>query len=163
MPSSYSSPSGKKYRILNASWQDFSDLYRLEKICFQDDAWPFPDVLGVLTLPSIIRLKAVNDGKMVGFIAADLRRRDRTAWIATFAVLPEHRRSGLGSALLLTCEGKITLPNIKLSVRRSNSPAITLYEKFGYNQVDIWPKYYQGKEDALIFEKPTPTSEVNLD
>jgi len=99
---------------------------------------------------------------MVGFVAADLRRRDRTAWIATFAVLPEHRHSGLGSALLQTCEAEISLPSIKLSVRRSNTPAITLYEKFGYQQVAIWPKYYQGKEDALIFEKTSPTSEVNL-
>lgn len=163
MTSSHLSPSGKKYTILSASWQDFGDLYRLEKICFQDDAWPFPDVLGVLTLPSIIRLKAVHEGKMAGFIAADLRRRDRTAWIATFAVLPEHRRSGLGSALLQTCEAEISLPYIKLSVRRSNTPAIALYEKFGYHRVDIWPKYYQGKEDALIFEKTSPTSEVNLD
>ncbi len=162
MISKHLSAAGKKYTILSAGWQDFGELYRLERICFKEDAWPFPDVLGVLTLPSIIRLKAVDENKMVGFIAADLRRRDRTAWIATFAVLPEHRRSGLGTALLETCENEISLPVIKLSVRRSNTPAISLYEKYGYHQVDIWPKYYQGKEDALILEKTSPTSEVKL-
>jgi len=45
------------------------------------------------------------------------------------------------------------MPVIKLTVRRSNIPAIKLYEKLGYYQVDIWSKYYRNGEDGLVLEK----------
>jgi ribosomal protein S18 acetylase RimI-like enzyme len=139
--------------IVTASWHDLRDLYDMERTCFQLDAWPLLDVLGVLTFPQVIRLKAVSQGKMVGFIAADLRRSQATAWIATLAVLPECRQQGLGKALLKACEAEITLPKIRLCVRRSNTPAIHLYLKSDYQQVDIWKAYYRGGDDALVFEK----------
>jgi len=144
---------GSGIKILTATWHDLRELYQLEKLCFQVDAWPFLDVLGVLTLPQVLRLKAVDDHKMIGFIAADLRRTQQAAWIATFAVLPDYRKSGIGSALLETCESQINLPRIRLSVRQSNRAAIQLYQQHSYLQVDIWPAYYRGGDDALIFEK----------
>lgn len=144
---------GSGLQITTASWRDVGDLHRLEKECFGEDAWPLLDVIGVLTFPGIIRLKAVREESMVGFIGADLRQRQQTAWIATFAVLPAFRRTGIGTALLKVCESGIELPAIRLSVRRSNTPAIGLYQKQGYRQINCWPKYYQGNEDALIFEK----------
>lgn len=148
---------GSGIKIIPATWRDVKELYQLERICFQTDAWPMLDVLGVLTLPQLIRLKAVDEDTMIGFIAADLRRLQQTAWIATFGVLPAYRKSGIGSTLLETCESQINLPRIRLSVRQSNSPAIQLYKKHGYVQVDIWRSYYRGGDNALIFEKTLVT------
>ena len=144
---------GSGILIKPATWHDLRELYQLERICFQVDAWPMLDVLGVLTLPQVLRLKAVDEKAMIGFIAADLRRMQQTAWIATLAVLPEYQKAGLGSALLETCESQIKLPRIRLSVRQSNHPAIQLYKKHSYQQVDTWSAYYKGGDDALIFEK----------
>jgi ribosomal protein S18 acetylase RimI-like enzyme len=45
------------------------------------------------------------------------------------------------------------MPVIKLTVRRGNLPAIRLYEKMGYSQIDIWSKYYRNGEDGLVFTK----------
>lgn len=109
--------------------------------------------MGVLSLPQVIRLKAVDQGNMIAFIAVDLRRMQNTAWIVTFAVLPNYQRTGIGSTLLKTCETKIKLPRIRLSVRQSNHPAIKLYQKHDYQQVDVWAAYYKGGDNALIFEK----------
>lgn len=144
---------GSDILILPASWRDLRDLHELERLCFQLDAWPLLDVLGVLTLPQIVRLKALDQARFAGFIAADLRRSQGTAWIATLAVHPDYRGQGLGSALLEICESKIDLPRIRLSVRQSNQPAIGLYLKHGYQQIDIWKSYYRGGDNALIFEK----------
>jgi ribosomal-protein-alanine N-acetyltransferase len=144
---------GSGILIKPATWHDLRELYQLERICFQVDAWPMLDVLGVLTLPQVLRLKAVDGNAMIGFIAADLRRTQQTAWIATLAVLPAYQKTGLGSALLETCESQIKLPRIRLSVRQSNHPAIQLYKKHSYHQVDTWSAYYKGGDDALIFEK----------
>lgn len=139
--------------ILPAVLQDLKAVYKLEKACFSRDAWPLLDVLGVLTMPQVIRLKAVDQDRLMGFIAADLRRSQATAWIATLAVHPDYRRKGIGAALLKTCEDRIQLPRIRLCVRQTNQAAIQLYLKYGYQQVDIWKKYYRAGENALVFEK----------
>ena len=136
-----------------ATWRDIKDLFQLEKDCFQLDAWPLLDILGVLTIPQIIRYKAVDQEKLVGFIAVDLRRSQQTAWIATLAVLPAYRKSGIGSTLIKICEKEVNLPRIRLSVRQSNQPAIQLYQKFGYQQIEVWKKYYKGGDNALVLEK----------
>ncbi len=144
---------GSGITIESATWRDLKDLFQLEKDCFQLDAWPLLDILGVLTIPQIIRLKAVDQELLVGFIAVDLRRSQKTAWIATLAVLPAYRKSGIGSTLLQISEGEINLPRIRLSVRQSNQPAIQLYQKHGYQQIEVWKKYYKGGDNALVFEK----------
>ena len=144
---------GSGISIAAANWRDLMPLHDLEKECFELDAWPLLDVLGVLTIPQIIRYKALDGEKMVGFIAVDLRRSQATAWIATLAVQPSYRKLGIGSALISVCESEVELPRIKLSVRQSNHPAIELYQKFGYQHVDTWPNYYKGGDNALVFEK----------
>ncbi len=145
--------SESNFAVLPAALRDFRAVYHLEKVCFDQDAWPMLDVLGVLTIPQVVRLKAVDQEQLIGFIAADLRRSQGVAWIATLAVLPEYRRRGIGEAMLRICEEQVNLPLIRLCVRQSNQPAIELYKNSGYQQVDVWKKYYRGGENALIFEK----------
>lgn len=139
--------------IQAATWRDLNAVRHLENVCFPRDAWPLWDILSVLTLPSVIRLKAMANGCLVGFIAADVRPSQKVAWIATIGVLPEFRRQGIGGALLQACEARITLPRVRLNVRPSNESALRLYRRCGYHQVGLWPHYYQDGEDALILEK----------
>jgi ribosomal-protein-alanine N-acetyltransferase len=151
--SELNSPPGSGISILPATWRDLKAVHQLEKTCFQLDAWPLLDIMGVLTIPQIVRAKAQEGENLIGFIAADLRRAQATAWIATLAVLPDYRRSGIGSQLLESCEESINLPLIRLCVRERNLPAIQLYLKHGYQQVETWKKYYRGGDNALVFEK----------
>jgi ribosomal-protein-alanine N-acetyltransferase len=139
-----------------ASWRDLSDVRQLESICFPKDAWPLWDMVGVLTLPNVVRLKALVDEQMVGFVAGDIRRLENVSWIATVGVRPEYRRQGIGRGLLLACETRLDTPVVRLCVRRTNQAAIALYEDLGYYQVNVWSGYYQDREDALVFEKELP-------
>lgn len=139
--------------ILPATLLDLGSLRRLEHACFQKDAWPLLDLLAVLTWPEVVRLKAVEDGQMIGFIAGDPRPSEKLSWIATIGVLPEHRRRGIGSALLRACEAKLPPGRIRLCVRASNEAAIRMYQKEGYLALDIWEKYYSDGENALVMEK----------
>jgi ribosomal protein S18 acetylase RimI-like enzyme len=136
-----------------ASLRDLGALRHVEQVCFPKDAWPLMDLIGVLTFPGVVRLKAVNGKQMVGFIAGDIRRMEGVAWIATVAVLPDYRGRGIGSLLLKACEAQITVSRIRLCVRVSNEVAIRLYEKFGYSKVGEWTRYYQDGESALVMEK----------
>ena len=140
-------------QILTAGIQDLGSLRRMERECFLKDAWPLLDLVAVLTWPEVIRLKAVVDDRMVGFIASDPRPSLGFAWIATLAVIPSHRRKGIARCLLQECELRITLPVIRLCVRRENLAAICLYEASGYLHLDIWKQYYDDGGDALVMEK----------
>jgi ribosomal protein S18 acetylase RimI-like enzyme len=141
-------------QILNASWRDLNDLRHVERVCFEQDSWPLLDLIAVLTFPGIIRLKAVEGIRMVGFISGDLRPAEGIGWVTTLGVLPEYRRQGIARRLLVECESRINLAKVRLSVRRSNLSAIQLYSQAGYHQVEIWSHYYSGGEDALVLEKP---------
>jgi len=74
--------------------------------------------------------------------------------INNLAVLPSMRRAGIGSALLTRVlqEGAIMgARRATLEVRRSNSAARLLYERFGFAIAGIRRAYYTNPvEDALI-------------
>jgi ribosomal-protein-alanine N-acetyltransferase len=139
--------------ILPASLRDLGALRRIEQACFPKDAWPLLDLMAVLTFPEVVRLKAVQDGKMVGFIAGDPRRDEGMAWIATLGVLPEYRRQGIARLLLQECEKHLHSTRLRLCVRLENQAAIRLYEQEGYLTVGTWTKYYNDGGDALVMEK----------
>ena len=139
--------------IQPANILDLGALRRLEEACFDKDAWPFLDLIAVLTWPEMIRLKAVDSGEMIGFVAGDPRSSDGTAWISTIGVDPRYQRRGVGRALLRACEAQIHLPRMKLTVRVSNQGAITLYEQEGYRMIDLWRSYYNDGEDGLVMGK----------
>ena len=139
--------------ILPTSILDLTSLLRLERACFEKDAWSLFDLIAVLSWPDVIRFKAVEDGKIIGFVAGDTRPSQGGAWISTIAVDPRCQRRGIGRALLLACESQVKSPNMKLTVRVSNQDAISLYEREGYRTVDIWRKYYSDGEDGLVMEK----------
>jgi ribosomal protein S18 acetylase RimI-like enzyme len=139
--------------IQPANLLDLAALRKLEHTCFEKDAWPILDLIAVLTWPEIIRLKVVEDNAMIGFAACDPRPSQSVAWIATIAVDPRFQRRGIGRLLLRACEERVRQPRLKLSVRMSNHGAISLYEKEGYQTVDVWGRYYSDSGDALVMEK----------
>jgi ribosomal-protein-alanine N-acetyltransferase len=139
--------------IVTASILDLSALRKLETESFGNDAWSLLDLIAVLTFPEVIRLKAVEDGQMAGFVAGDPRSREGWGWIATIAVDPRYRRRGIGRALLHACEAKLNVPRSRLTVRISNQAAISMYEKEGYTTTDIWSGYYNDGEDGMVMEK----------
>lgn len=145
--------------ILPASLRDLPSLRHIEQACFPRDAWPLLDLLAVLSFPDVIRLKAVEDGKMVGFIAGDLRRSEGLGWIATIGVLPGYRRRGIARLLLQACERGMNSSRFRLCVRRENLEAIRLYETEGYVFTDTWKKYYNDGGDALVMEKYNPSAD----
>lgn len=139
--------------ITKASILDLNALRKLEQESFGKDAWSLFDLIAVLTFSDVIRLKAVEDGQMVGFVAGDPRPRDGWGWIATIGVDPRYRRRGIGRALLHVCENKLGVPKARLTVRLSNQSAISMYEKEGYVSIDLWQGYYSDGEDAMLMEK----------
>jgi ribosomal-protein-alanine N-acetyltransferase len=139
--------------LQTANLLDLNALRRLEKSCFEKDAWPILDIFAILTWPDVIRLKAVENDEMIGFIGCDPRPSQSVAWVTTIAVDPRYQRQGVGRMLLRASEDQANVPSMRLSVRTSNHRAISLYEQEGYQVVDVWGRYYSDDEDALVMEK----------
>src|SRR3990170_8587401 len=76
------------------------------------------------------------------------------AHIVTLAVRESHRRQGIGECLLISIiemAQRKGQPLVTLECRVSNEPALSLYEKYGFQQLGLRPRYYSDNhEDALI-------------
>jgi ribosomal-protein-alanine N-acetyltransferase len=92
------------------------------------------------------------DGRVVGFCS--FWRVLDELHINNLAVLPQERRTGVGSALLefVIKEGvALGARRATLEVRRSNDFARQLYERFGFTVAGVRRAYYtKPVEDALV-------------
>jgi ribosomal protein S18 acetylase RimI-like enzyme len=109
--------------------------------------------VAALTFPQTVRIKAELEDRIVGFVVGDRRRRERTGWVATIGVHPEHRGQGIAKLLLAACEEELATSKVRLVLRPSNSEAKFLYLNSGYKEVDLWQRYYANGEDGLVMEK----------
>lgn len=139
-------------RRMNLS--DIAAIAALEKQCFSDP-WSEHSIASELHNRLSYWLVAEVNGQVVGYVGSQsvLDGAD----MMNLAVSPEHRRQGIGEALVeelanyLQSNGIIAL---LLEVRASNQPAIALYKKMGFEQVGRRPRYYRNpREDALILRK----------
>jgi ribosomal-protein-alanine N-acetyltransferase len=77
--------------------------------------------------------------------------------INNLAVLPDFRHRGVGAELLafvLNEGARLGALRATLEVRRSNTPALMLYERYGFTVAGIRRDYYSNpQEDALILWK----------
>ena len=80
--------------------------------------------------------------------------------IVSIACYPEARRQGCATELLTEFEKKardLGLRGIFLEVRKSNVPAICLYERNGFASVGLRPRFYRHPvEDALLLRLDLP-------
>lgn len=80
--------------------------------------------------------------------------------ILAIATHPDHRRAGVGAALLhhaLDVARDAGCRVATLEVRRGNAPAIALYQRAGFRQVHVRVGYYQNGEDALVMLRESRT------
>src|SRR3989442_11586074 len=74
--------------------------------------------------------------------------------LISIAVRPDRRRKGLGEALLVELEKRLSKERaLKLEVCQSNSAAIQLYSKRGFTKTGVAEGYYRDGENAITMEK----------
>ncbi len=138
------------YKILPVTVEYAPMLAQIEARCFPMP-WTQKQLEDDILSPSTVYYAAVCDGNICGY--AGMWRVMDEGSITNIAVLEEHRRNGIASALLkqlLSCNVKY----VTLEVRKSNSSAINLYKKHGFDVAAVRKDYYSNpdgtKEDALL-------------
>ena len=72
--------------------------------------------------------------------------------IISIAIHPEHRRRGIGRALIQRVIGSPHIRRVWAEVRKGNHGAQAFYLQLGFSTVGLASGYY-GDEDALIVER----------
>lgn len=126
------------------------DVYEIEKACFSNP-WSRADLAKQLDLETSHFLVADIDGRAVGYMGLQIFSGE--GYVTNIAVLPEYRGQGIALALINE-QLKNKMDFITLEVRESNVPAVRLYEKAGFENMGIRPKFYSNPtENAIIMTK----------
>lgn len=115
--------------------------------------WTLTVIKNTLDRKDAFCLVAEEDGGIVGFLAFEKILDEGS--VELIAVEKQHRRRGIARGMLtLAMSAFEDLRTVTLEVRRSNMPAIALYESLGFSQIAVRKNYYaELGEDALVMQK----------
>ena len=139
------------FHIRSAETPDAAAIWAVESRAFSDP-WSLSGIGEMLESANTRTLVAEADGAVAGFLVARSIRDEGE--ILNLAVLPEHRRRGLGRELLtagLDWLSKGGVREVYLEVRQSNAAALAMYRARGFRPVGVRTDYYRNpREDALV-------------
>lgn len=133
---------------------DLDAVLVLEKELFSDP-WPrtmfVEDLTSDYSHPLVVQLDSEIVGYAVLWVGVD------EGHLTNIAVARKYQRKSIAKRLLtyiLKLAADMELTQIILEVRLSNTPAVFLYESFGFVQLGVRKKYYQNPvEDCLVMKK----------
>jgi [ribosomal protein S18]-alanine N-acetyltransferase len=163
------------FRIRLFQQADFETLWRMDQVCFDPQlAYSRPELAFYMRRPGAFTLVAEGDGaeagtnggsagRILGFIVAEAGRKTntKTGHIITLDVVPQTRRSGIGSALLNAAEDQLLragAATVELETAVNNMAAIRFYKQMGYFVEKTVPSYYSSGLDALVMRKAIGSS-----
>lgn len=132
---------------------DLDDVISIEAKAYGEHHWSKDSFMSELSNDLAKYFSAFNTGgQLIGYCGCWQILEE--AHITNIAVSPDYRRKHIGEALLTSiideCYRNMA-KYITLEVRVSNTPAISLYEKYGFKSLGVRKGYYQdNNEDALI-------------
>ncbi|MEV5742189.1 ribosomal protein S18-alanine N-acetyltransferase [Microbispora rosea] len=136
--------------------EDLPAVMDIERTTFPADAWSEAMMRGELADQPRTRHYVVAEvgDRVVGY--AGLAAAGDQADVQTIAVLADHRRAGVGTALmdaLLTEAARRGAVSVFLEVRADNPPAQAMYERFGFRRLGLRRRYYEDGTDAITMVK----------
>ena len=139
-------------KIVKATENVFYEILDLEYLIFSPP-WTEGSLMRELYSDSALFLTAISEGEVVGYAILHSIAQDE-AEIYKIAVSEKFRRKGVAALLMHEMMEHVKKNKIEhtfLEVRESNTPAIMLYNKFGFESVARRYNYYQDPvENALI-------------
>lgn len=133
---------------------DIDAIYEIEKSAYGEHHWSRESFYNEIknNIGFYIVARNPQNNEIAGYLGSWLIVDE--CHITNVAVNFNFRRQKIAEQLMITlinhCYENF-IKYITLEVRISNTPAISLYEKFGFKSIGVRKKYYQdNNEDALI-------------
>ncbi|MBD5100870.1 MAG: ribosomal protein S18-alanine N-acetyltransferase [Clostridiales bacterium] len=134
--------------------QEYIDkIYEIEKDSI-DVAWTKEQLIGLIGNPDVVARVGLLDGEVVCSYSFNIIIDEGD--VNNLSVDKSWRGKGIGNLLIedmiLSAKSK-NLQNITLEVNENNVVAINLYNKYGFKVEGKRPKFYHGKDAALVMWK----------
>ena len=149
-----SAPPAAAVEIRRLIYADLPQVVAIERRAFTTP-WSLAMFVLELSKPSGVCLAAVVETELAGYIVCS---RYDTVWhVMNVAVDTDRRRRGIATALIAALLERVgDDPQVTLEVRKSNTGALALYERFGFRSAGVRPRYYADNgEDAVIMWRTT--------
>jgi ribosomal-protein-alanine N-acetyltransferase len=160
-------PPASAVDVRRLTYADLPQVVAIERRAFTTP-WSLAMFVLELSKPSGVCLAAElafgGGRELVGYLVCS--RYDRVWHVMNIAVDPDRRRHGIATALIAALLRGVGEEDsqVTLEVRRSNTGAIALYERFGFRSAGIRRRYYQDNgEDAVIMWRTPATQRGTLD
>jgi ribosomal-protein-alanine N-acetyltransferase len=130
-------------------YADLPQVVAIERRAFTTP-WSLAMFVLELSKPSGICLAAEVESELVGYLVCS---RYDTVWhVMNVAVDIDRRRRGIATALIAALLERVgDHAQVTLEVRKSNTAALSLYERFGFRSAGLRRRYYADNgEDAVI-------------
>jgi len=142
---------------------DFETLYSIDQSCYpRGIAYSRRTLTWFLAMPGVdcvvAQAEPESSTSTVGFIITEAG--GAAGHIITLDVVSEHRRSGVGTALLREAErrlGERGVRRVSLETATSNEAGVAFWQRHGYQTVVLVPGYYLGRIDAFEMIKNLAT------
>lgn len=140
------------YIVIEANETHAAGIAGIEAACFSRP-WSAEAVLNEIRKEITSFYVCLVNGDVAGYISFESICGE--SYMGNLAVAPRFRKKGIASALLrraIQTADHMKAEFLTLEVRASNTPAIRLYEKFGFRNNGLRKKFYsEPEEDALIY------------
>jgi ribosomal-protein-alanine N-acetyltransferase len=145
-----------QFTLRDYSAEDLETLYEIDQACYEPGIaysrrmlrW-YLNQRGALCIVAEAKGKGTAGASLLGFMIADGKGGE--GYIVTIDVLKEHRRSGVGTALLQETERRLAQKGVRyveLQTATNNEAGVAFWRRHGYRSVGVTRGYYLGRIDA---------------
>ena len=138
------------YNITKMTLEDLNNI-KDNLISDFDDFWNYSVFKSELESDSSHYLVVKDNSKIIGFAGIKVILPD--ADIMNIVVKKDFRNQGIGSLLLkelINLSKSLNIKNLFLEVNEKNTPAISLYNKFGFKKISIRKNYYKNNNAIVM-------------
>jgi ribosomal-protein-alanine N-acetyltransferase len=147
----------KQHFVRHMIRADLSHCLDIESLCEQPEPWNEQDFLHLLKkqngFGAVVDFSKpaspTNDSRRLGFMLYQIYREDIV--LAKLAVLPEARRTGVGTALLAKLIGKLDVnrrTSVSHWIRESNLDGQCFLREWRFKAVKVHRRFFSNGEDA---------------
>ena len=141
-------------KIIPMQKEHIKDIVELEKQCFSEP-WSENALAEELDNNCAVFFIAIINNKLAGYMG--MHNICSQGYITNIAVFEQYRKKGIASSLIekiINYAVNNNMEFISLEVRKSNIPAISLYDKYEFKQMGIRKNFYKKPcEDAIIMTR----------
>lgn len=140
-------------KIREMVYDDAKAVHQLDRDCGLG-FWSLQSYQGEVHNPVSRYLVIEDEGKIIGFLGMWLVVSE--AQIMNVAIHPDYQGHQLGTVLMKVAMGlaaKEGCDEMTLEVKTTNTKALKLYEKLGFEVLEIRKYYYKDNSDAILMRR----------